>query len=522
MNILIVVDKYQSAIHRLALSVEKYNPHLNIKIYPVHPKRNDIEVLHTAQQLLNWADLIDIHYWKSGEVLRTSFPQEFESKPRIVCHFNPYDYDKLKFQDIYDACVVGNSSIQANMPFAYLIPYGIDLNFWKYEKEHTEDKHVNMVVARIEGKKGVLEVAEACKDLGYKLTVVGRVSDGEYMQKVLSTGSHVTFIENATDEQLRDLYYSTAVHVCNSVDDFESGTLPILEAMACGCPVLTRDIGHVPDLFNGENMSVRKGQPDDMDDLKTHLEEIVENRSWRMKMREKAWETVKNRTGERMARQFSQLYYKVAHDRPLVSVIVPTFDRPDTLIDCLAHVVTQKYTNLEIVVADSGNTQVEQIIRKFRNNTKIPIKYIRFENNGEYTLLKARNLAVMEAEGEFLVFCDDRLAMENTAIDVMAENLQRNTWVWGIKDGYRKGFVENFSAVRREDFIAGGMFNERIDGYGGCTQEIRERFEKRQGFAFIPVEANAKAISKSSSKHNKKESIWQSKLKLWKLYGANI
>ncbi|MBU1759384.1 MAG: glycosyltransferase, partial [Bacteroidetes bacterium] len=54
----------------------------------------------------------------------------------------------------------------------------------------------------------------------------------------------------------------------NSLFDFESGTLPILEAMACGVPVLTRNIGHVPDLFDGKNMVIREGEQNDVEDLK--------------------------------------------------------------------------------------------------------------------------------------------------------------------------------------------------------------------------------------------------------------
>lgn len=524
MNVAIFVDKYGSAIDRLAKAVMEHNPHLNIKVFPVHPKRNDIETIHTAQQIMNWADLIDVHYWKSGEVIRQSFPAEFSGKARIVCHFNPYDFDKMKWLDFYDAVTVGNQAIQNLMPFAHLIPYCVDLNFWKFQDKYPEEKIVNMVVARIEGKKGVREVAQACKELGYKLIIAGRVSDSDYMNSVMEAGDgQVEFWENITDEKLKELYYMSAIHVCNSVDNYESGTLPIIESMACGVPVLTRNIGHVSDMADGKNMVVREGLDDDVEDLKARLKEMMENREWRIKLRNSAWETIKNRQIEKMARMYSTIYYKVmGKGQPLVSVIVPTFDRPDVLIKNLAHLINQTYTHMEIVVSDSGNTSAEPIVKKFREQTKIPIKYIRFENHGEYTLPKARNLGVMEAEGEIIMLCDERLAAERDAVEVFATNMQPRTWLWGNKDGIQKSFVENFSAVRRDDLIAGGMFNERIDAYGGGTQDIRERFEMKLGFEFTNVPARANAITKSGARFSKKDQIAQTKLKLWKLYGGPI
>src|SRR3990167_8932184 len=485
MKIAIFVDKPFSAIDRLAQIVVKYNPHFDIKIFYVHPKRNDADSLFQAQDALKWADLIDVHYWKSGLVLKTTFAVYFENKPKILCHFNLYDLEKEDWKE-YKQIVVGNQTQQNLLPRAILIPYAINLDFFRFNEQYTEEKIVNMTVARIESKKGVLEVAQACKDLGYKLRIVGRVSDGEYMQSVLDVGGDITFIENATEEILRDEYYKAAVHICNSTDDFESGTLPILEAMACGMPVLTRNIGNVPELFDGTNMTVREGKKEDVEDLKKQLKELMENRDVRLRLRDKAWKTVKNRSDKKMARQFSKVYYQVMSDvkeKPLVSIIVPTFDRGDAFLDCLAGIAVQDYPNFELVIADSGSFVMEAVARKFRTQTNIPTKYVRFEGYGKYTLAEARNRAVIEAQGEYLVFCDDRLKLEPNCISEFISNAKSKTWFWGTKDNTTKDFVENLSCVKRSDLIRAGMFNERMDHYGGMSQEIRTRFAE-QGFGF--------------------------------------
>ena len=521
MKILIVVDKLDSAIDRLAKAVKRHVKHHEVQIFPVHPKRNDVNTIVEAQRLMAWADLIDIHYWRSGEVLRTSFPKEFEEKPRVLFHMNPYDADKEEVNKRYDAVVVGNTIINNKVPYAHLIPYGIDLDFFKFKKEYTEEKIVNMVVARIEGKKGIKEVAQVCKKLGYTLRLVGRVSKPDYMREVMEAGGKaVEFWENATDEKLREIYYQSAIHVCNSVDSFESGTLPILEAMACGVPVLTRSVGHVLDIYNGKNMVVRSGKQENLEDLEKTLKEMMENREWCLKMRQKAWDTVRNRDERIMVHRILKLYNQLYKpSKSLVSIIIPTRDNPKGLVGALYGALTQDYDKCEVIVCDSGDVSVKPIIEKAKKKTELPIKYIHFPHKGNYTLAEARNRGVIEAEGDVLVFCDDRLQMDKRAVSAFMSAIDERVWLWGEKDGAVKGFVENFSCVKRKELINGGMFNERIQWYGGMTQEIRTRFEKGRGFQFLYIqEAKAKSIMRAGSKARRRDDIREAKWTLFKMY----
>lgn len=519
MNVLIVVDKYGSAIWRLAEAVRTTNPHLNIKVFPVHPKRNSPEDLFQAQDLLKWCDILDVHYWKSGEVLKSSFGPEFAQKKKILFHFNPYDIDKQDWNQTYDRVVVGNQEMFEKIPYSTLVPYSIDLDFFEYKEEYTEEKVVHMSVNRIESKKGVAQVAQACHELGYKLLLIGRVSEPEYVKDFLHRyGPSVDFRESVDEDKLRDSYYESALHVCNSADNFESGTLPILEAMACGTPVLTRNIGHVPDLFDGANMQVREGGKDDVEDLKKNLKELMENRPLRMKMREKAWETVKNRDIRRMGRIVSNMYYQLWLDsRPLVSVIVPTYDRPESLVSNLVSITHQDYKKIEIVIADSGKTPVKLIADKVAEQCPMPVKYIRFQDEG-YTLAQARNRAVIEAQGQVLVFVDDRLSLEEDAVSKFAEKQHDKMWQWGQKDGSVKGFVENFSCIKRADLIKHGMFLERMQWYGGMSQEIRTRFEDKNSFVFeLNSDAKARSNSRTRSKASRRKQIIEAKLLLHKM-----
>jgi len=250
---------------------------------------------------------------------------EWDRKTKLCCHYNPYDLvtDKKRAKDMglnvsgmkwkdddtvswtgmYDIVIVGNETMKNTLMSARLINYGIDVGFWKYNDKLIENNVVNMVVARIEGKKGCREVAQVCKVLGYKFVLVGRISKMDYFNQIKAVyeddsikwpgerkprlETMFEFKENITDEELRDVYHDTALHVCNSVSKFESGTLPILESMATGCPVLTRNIGVVADFYDGQNVRVRKGDQDDIEDLKTEMKELMENGYLRDKMKDK-------------------------------------------------------------------------------------------------------------------------------------------------------------------------------------------------------------------------------------------
>jgi len=82
-----------------------------VVVLPVHPKRNDADTIYELSKHMQWADIIDAHYWKSGDVAKQTFPQFWDDKIKILFHFNPYDIDQRNWTDEYDAVVVGNKGI---------------------------------------------------------------------------------------------------------------------------------------------------------------------------------------------------------------------------------------------------------------------------------------------------------------------------------------------------------------------------------------------------------------------------
>jgi len=87
---------------------------------------------------------------------------------------------------------------------------------------------------------------------------------------------------------------------------------------------------------------------------------------------------------------------------PLVSVIIPTYQRSYFLEQTIKSVVNQSYKNIEILVVDDGTVGNinEQICSKFIN-----VFYFKIENTGGPC--KPRNIGIKNANGTYIAFVDD-------------------------------------------------------------------------------------------------------------------
>src|SRR5262245_11396543 len=89
---------------------------------------------------------------------------------------------------------------------------------------------------------------------------------------------------------------------------------------------------------------------------------------------------------------------------PLVSVILPTFNRRRFLPAAFESIAAQRVPSLEIVVVDDGSTdETKSLIADLRASAASPVTYIYQENQGAYG---ARNTGVRAAQGRYLAFYD--------------------------------------------------------------------------------------------------------------------
>lgn len=102
-----------------------------------------------------------------------------------------------------------------------------------------------------------------------------------------------------------------------------------------------------------------------------------------------------------------------------VSVIVPIYKVEKYLKRCVNSIITQTYTNLEIILVDDGSPDSCGEIADDYAKTDSRIKVIHKENGG---LSDARNHGMLIATGEFTLFVDSDDWIENVMIEEMVNN----------------------------------------------------------------------------------------------------
>ncbi|MEA3368402.1 MAG: glycosyltransferase, partial [Planctomycetota bacterium] len=89
-------------------------------------------------------------------------------------------------------------------------------------------------------------------------------------------------------------------------------------------------------------------------------------------------------------------------DAPLVTVLVPTFNRRRFLADALASLVAQTYETFEAIVINDGGAGVRDVVDGFADPRLVLIE--RQENRGKAASL---NEALERARGTYVAYLDD-------------------------------------------------------------------------------------------------------------------
>ena len=126
---------------------------------------------------------------------------------------------------------------------------------------------------------------------------------------------------------------------------------------------------------------------------------------------------------------------------PLVSVIMPTFNRPEWLQRAVASVLAQTYPNVELIVANDGGSPVEALLAPLDRRGQIT--YLRLARNENRSA--ARNAALKLARGTYVAYLDDDDWYLANHLELLVGTLERA----GGAVAY--GFADRITEERRGD-----------------------------------------------------------------------
>lgn len=138
---------------------------------------------------------------------------------------------------------------------------------------------------------------------------------------------------------------------------------------------------------------------------------------------------------------------------PLVSVIIPTYNRAHTLGRALQSVLNQTYNNYEIIVIDDGSTDDTLLTL-----TDFPsVQYIKQDNRG---VSAARNVGIEQANGEWIALLDSDDEWIPNKLDLQISYLAANPnikcvhgeEIW-IRNGVRVNQMKKHQKGGGEQFI---------------------------------------------------------------------
>lgn len=113
-----------------------------------------------------------------------------------------------------------------------------------------------------------------------------------------------------------------------------------------------------------------------------------------------------------------------------ISVIVTVYNRfnyVENILKCLLNQTIQPY---EVIFTDDGSSEdLKKLLKKYRDRGNFKIKHI-FQEDLGFRKTKACNNAVLEAEGEYLIFLDQDAIFPNNLLEEF--NLKRKNGYFSI------------------------------------------------------------------------------------------
>ena len=169
-----------------------------------------------------------------------------------------------------------------------------------------------LFVGRLNYYKGLQYLIEATKEIAANLVIIGEGPLKNSLRnkaKELGIEGKIFFLPFMTQEELVNFYKTCSVFVLPSIFKSEAFGLVLIEAMACGKPVISTDIGTGTSFVNQDGVTGFVVPPKDSQALAQAIKKILENKKLAQELGRNGLERVRKKFSlEKMLEKTAYVY----------------------------------------------------------------------------------------------------------------------------------------------------------------------------------------------------------------------
>jgi len=169
-----------------------------------------------------------------------------------------------------------------------------------------------LFVGRLNYYKGVQYLVEAMKEIDANLVIIGQGAEKSNLElkiKEFSLENKVFFLPPQGEKELINFYQAAKIFVLPSIFKSEAFGIVLIEAMACGKPIISTELGTGTSWVNVDEETGFVVQPKDSGALVKAINKILENKNLEQKFSENAKKRAEQKFSlERMLEETEKVY----------------------------------------------------------------------------------------------------------------------------------------------------------------------------------------------------------------------
>ena len=174
---------------------------------------------------------------------------------------------------------------------------------------------------------------------------------------------------------------------------------------------------------------------------------------------------------------------------PLVSVVIPTFDRPVFLERAIGSAQKQTWQNIEIIVVGDGCPRMSMVKARDSIHNDPRVRFLNLKENHGSGGAVPRNVAIQMAQGEYIAYLDDDNEWLPDHISSIIEEIRNKGAKWGFSSMSVKGkdlrfdrpefqAIDTSCVIHPKEFFGRfGPWKNRIEGGYAHDWEFISRFK---------------------------------------------